>query len=390
MNISIDGFRLVAEPRTSGAIYVFELVQALTRLPEVSNIFLILPRILSEESEYSELLTTPKIQFIKSEVDVFPEKSYLRQMLWIQYWIPRLLRKSGIESAFYIAPYHHPPLILSRQTEVITVIHDLCGLQYSKLKKGFYKHLGMLLISACRSDKIITISKYTQNELAHKFPWLRSRICGVVFNTRKSVSIEEHDVHLILKDMGCSYGGYYLVVGSPSVRKGTDITLSAFAQYQQSGGRKHLVMIAPRHTHSTLYNMIVLSGINADNVLLISSLSDQQLAAFYRGSIALLFPSRCEGFGYPLIEAMSQGCPPITYVNSPGREILGDTNLLMHNLTPDEVVRMMNHHELLDNSERAVLSNSLVTRAAELTSGDYGRHFFDAMTKGNESTSHPQ
>ncbi len=51
--------------------------------------------------------------------------------------------------------------------------------------------------------------------------------------------------------------------------------------------------------------------------------SDEELRALYTGATALLFPSLHEGFGWPLIEAQSCGCPVITSNRSPMTEVAG-------------------------------------------------------------------
>lgn len=55
--------------------------------------------------------------------------------------------------------------------------------------------------------------------------------------------------------------------------------------------------------------------------------SDEELRALYSGATALLFPSLYEGFGWPLIEAQSCGCPVITSNRPPMTEVAGSSAL---------------------------------------------------------------
>jgi glycosyltransferase involved in cell wall biosynthesis len=55
--------------------------------------------------------------------------------------------------------------------------------------------------------------------------------------------------------------------------------------------------------------------------------SDEDLRSLYSGAAALLFPSLFEGFGWPLIEAQSCGCPVITSNRSPMTEVAGSAAL---------------------------------------------------------------
>ena len=65
----------------------------------------------------------------------------------------------------------------------------------------------------------------------------------------------------------------------------------------------------------------------------LSPLSDPELALFYAGALAVLVPSRYEGFGLPALEAMSCGAPVIASDAGAHREILGSAGLL---LSPDD------------------------------------------------------
>ncbi|WP_333428936.1 O-linked N-acetylglucosamine transferase family protein [Microcoleus sp. F4-D5] len=56
-------------------------------------------------------------------------------------------------------------------------------------------------------------------------------------------------------------------------------------------------------------------------------LGDDELRAAYSGAIALIFPSRYEGFGLPILEAMTCGCPAVTCPNSSIPEVAGEAAL---------------------------------------------------------------
>lgn len=106
------------------------------------------------------------------------------------------------------------------------------------------------------------------------------------------------------------YGDYFLFVGADMrntlSRKGFDIMLNAWKLFNEKVKKCNLVMV-------TNHN-----NVNSRNIHKINfgSLSEEELKALYKGSIALVFPSRCEGFGLPPLEAMALRVPLI-YSNAP-------------------------------------------------------------------------
>ena len=60
------------------------------------------------------------------------------------------------------------------------------------------------------------------------------------------------------------------------------------------------------------------------NIFFLTGRSDDFVTNAYRGASLLLFPSLAEGFGWPIIEAMAQGCPVITTMDAPMTEVGGD------------------------------------------------------------------
>ena len=67
----------------------------------------------------------------------------------------------------------------------------------------------------------------------------------------------------------------------------------------------------------------------AKKVLFLGYVEDDALARLYSGALALIFPSRYEGFGLPILEAMACGCPVITTREASMPEVAGEAALYM-------------------------------------------------------------
>ena len=72
-----------------------------------------------------------------------------------------------------------------------------------------------------------------------------------------------------------------------------------------------------------------------EKVQFLGYMGDDALARLYSGALALIFPSRYEGFGLPILEAMACGCPVVTTREASMPEVAGDAALYMKD--PDDV-----------------------------------------------------
>ena len=120
----------------------------------------------------------------------------------------------------------------------------------------------------------------------------------------------------------------FLTVGKYEQRKGIDLTIEAFAQVFGNQAQAELVIKSNyftnhREKHSELKGKISDLGLN-NVTLLWGEMTEPQLADLYRACDAFVLPTRAEGWGLPLIEAVAAGLPIITTMYS------GHTEFLQH------------------------------------------------------------
>ena len=92
----------------------------------------------------------------------------------------------------------------------------------------------------------------------------------------------------------------------------------------------------------------------------------RDLEGFYDEATALTFPSRFEGFGAPIVEAMARGCPVIAADATAIPEIVSDSGILV---SPDNVEGWFQSMcDVLENDDlRTQLSKAGAERAKEFT-----------------------
>jgi len=103
----------------------------------------------------------------------------------------------------------------------------------------------------------------------------------------------------------------------------------------------------------------------------VARLSDAELKAAYSGAAALLYVSRYEGFGLPILEAMACDCPVITCRNSSLPEAAGDAALFVAENDPEELADAM--HSVTDAAVRKDLVRRGRKRARAFTWAHTGR-----------------
>jgi glycosyltransferase involved in cell wall biosynthesis len=284
-----------------------------------------------------------------------------------------MLRYRIPNTDFFIAPYHQTPLLIPKSIRVATVIHDFCGLKrsagYHLLKKYFYLHLFSFATAWMRADKLIPISEYTRHDMLRLMRGVRARVTPPLPNAVTSEPVEDQAGGELMPGKGWDVGQYFLAYGGGGLRKGVDLTLSAFDRYRREGGRANLILIG-RPTPKLLPGGW--EEKNSSAVLILERISNYERDVLYKNAVALIFPSRCEGFGYPLVEAMRQGCPPIAWINTPAAEIVGDCLPLLETISVPDIVTLMKMFESQSDEAKINMRKRLYIRSMRYADVEYG------------------
>jgi glycosyltransferase involved in cell wall biosynthesis len=147
-------------------------------------------------------------------------------------------------------------------------------------------------------------------------------------------------------------------VGSNLRRKNRDGALRIFARTKDKWTGQ-LVFVGDALT-SELSRLAESLGI-PDRITQVPNASDELLEAIYNRALALLYPSRFEGFGWPVIEAQACGCPVVCSNSGPIPEAAGDAGLF-HD-PDDEAGFAADLLQLLDPAQRAVWSEKSLRNA---------------------------
>lgn len=164
-------------------------------------------------------------------------------------------------------------------------------------------------IAAQRCQALITDSHFAQRELAHALGVGLDRLIPIALGVAPPRPPAGNGF-----DAG-AYRPYVLYVGAAERRKGFDTLLAAMARVAAVRGDLSLVVT------TRLDGWEVPDGVRVTEL---GYVDDDRLAALYRGCALLAFPSRYEGFGLPVLEAMSYGAPVVASDASSVPEAGGD------------------------------------------------------------------
>jgi glycosyltransferase involved in cell wall biosynthesis len=199
------------------------------------------------------------------------------------------------------------------------------------------------------------VSKWTANDLITEVP--EAEVKTSVIYEANSLKLSD------LIDFDKVDGEYILFVGTLEPRKNLPRLLQAYALLSKTIRDKHpLVIVGGKGWgKDNIYSIIEQLSISK-HVKVLGYLSDEELASVYHQSHLFVMPSLYEGFGLPLLEAMSMGVPVVTSNISSLPEIVGDNAVIVD---PNNVESIKDGIEkvLIDNELRNQLSKAGLDRA---------------------------
>src|SRR6201999_3653680 len=132
---------------------------------------------------------------------------------------------------------------------------------------------------------------------------------------------------------------YLLYVGSRSEYKNFQLLLEAFSR---SGlDSDYRLMVVGGGEFSAAERARISSLGLAGRINLIPKANDATLADAYRNAALFVYPSLCEGFGFPPLEAMSLNCPVLVFRTSSLPEVCGDAAFYFDHSNPEDLAHAM-------------------------------------------------
>lgn len=202
------------------------------------------------------------------------------------------------------------PRFLGR-SKGVTTIHDLGGLKSPELFPIWYNAYFRRIIhsSVVRSDAFTVSSYAVKQELLSLFPRLDELRVHVCHHGVRSVYLapQPHETEFI--QMNLKPYSYFLFIGNLEKRKNVQFLLTQFISARKSSlvaRDTKLVLVGKLGIGYQDFQQLISER---ENIIHLGRLGDESVVTLYKYCKAFLFPSLYEGFGVPILEAMSQKVP---------------------------------------------------------------------------------
>lgn len=256
-----------------------------------------------------------------------------------QFLLPRLLREMKIDlyhSTNYMIPLAAFPRGRPGRIRCVTTIHDVIPMIYpdhaprSKKTRLYPFYRRLMIEIGKRSDAIITDSKASAEDIIRNLEIpqtyrakVRSVYCGVSDMFKPTQHTCAHEK-----------GKYILYVGRSDPYKNITMLVNAFNRIQQQSREPVRLTVAGSidRRYPEAQELADELGM-ADKVTWTGYVSDKKLLTLYQDASLLIHPSRYEGFGLQILEAMACGTPVICADKGAQPEVAGDAAVV---LDPDD------------------------------------------------------
>lgn len=303
--VSIDQ---VKQPLTGVGRYSFELVNALLQLPIIESLRFFrgigfdtsLFRMQGQAGRFS--LLGRRLLAVPGAINLYRKIVASRQIRSLRGYEDHLFHGTS----FYLPPF---------SGRSVVTIHDLSPFAWPEChppERVRYMEVEVGL-SVERASLLITDSQFTRMEVANYFGKPLEDIHAVPLASAPCFyPRDEAQLRVCLNKYGLHYHRYSLFVGTIEPRKNLLVLLDAYERLP-AGLRKQwpLVLTGYQGWRSEEIHARIANGARAGWVRYLGFVDSDDLPLLYAGARLFVFPSLYEGFGLPVLEAMSSGIPVV-------------------------------------------------------------------------------
>ncbi len=246
--------------------------------------------------------------------------------------LPRICRRVGasVVHVTYNAPFFSP-------CPSVVTVHDVIFRRYPHYFSPRVRLLLRTLMpwSMHKAAVILTGSEDARHEIVHYYPFVRDKIM-VTLDAAGTLVKAVPDPQAVQQHVG--QGSFILAVGTVQPRKNIVRLIQAYIRLRDRGETTAKLVIVGRAQwqHSEIHRLAA-NSMYTNDILFPGYLPDATVAALYNGCAVFVYPSLYEGFGLPVLEAMTCGAPVITSKTSSLPEVAGSAAILIDPFSVEEI-----------------------------------------------------
>jgi glycosyltransferase involved in cell wall biosynthesis len=263
---------------------------------------------------------------------------------------------AGEEYNVFHTPAGNPPVLSG--TPLVTTIHDISPITHPEWFTNSYAALYRILtpLAVRVSDRITTVSKFARDEIVDRYPAAAGKTT-VIYN-----GVEPRDPADGEPVESLESGEFLLFVGSVNPRKNLSGLLHAYRRYRRKTSNPYpLVLVGPDNDVFASTDLPAVDGVQR-----LGFVSEPQLTWLYDAAAVFVFPSLYEGFGLPILEAMSVGTSVVTSDRGAMAEVAGNAAHLVDPTDPAAIADGI-EYVLEDTEYQHTLGQRGRDRASEFT-----------------------
>lgn len=259
---------------------------------------------------------------------------YLNKLAWQEVSLKKLIEQEKPDVYHGIANRGIPAMDIPS----VMTIHDVIQLLLPNDDQYYFYRYIDIGLSASRAKRVICISENTKRDVLKFFPKLEPKI-SVEYNGVPALASSAPNPH-------ADKAPYIVYNGGFGLRKNIPALVEAFALFRSKHPTAHLVLLGAAGAGGQSDDPMLKATREAvtrlgvtDSVVFAGYVERAEMGSIIGGAFCSVLPTHYEGFGFPIIEAMSVGCPVIAADNSSLPEIVGKAGLLVNENKPPEIAK---------------------------------------------------
>lgn len=237
----------------------------------------------------------------------------------------------------------------------VLTIHDINKVHLNKSKPWRIKaHVNKINRYIAQCDRVVTISQFVANDILRYCPAAKGKI-SVIYNGADKLAVPANHTPAYLPQKP-----FIFTIGLLSPQKGFHL-LPALLQDNDY----ELIISGPETAHKEVILQEAQKYNCANRVTITGAISDDDKAWYYKNCSAFVFPSKTEGFGLPVIEAMYFGKPVFLSKYTSLPEVGGDVAWYFDNFEPAHMQQVFNKG--MQEYQRNDLQTAIASHAANFS-----------------------